>query len=223
VLLDSQATFHRLARQTNSHVNHLTEDGRPIIAPDFYLTNYAQLTTNGVQKLPDAQDWDDPVALMQHLGLVTGEEHKNADPESKWSDRPDFSSACEFFAWRDVRWFSEYRLLNVDVDDTATELKEALDRELILLSTNDSDWAARQRDRLHEAHAILQHLVCRGRVPRKDLSPLSKLFYTPLRRAAGAMECTQERDYAKEDGGGGVLRRRRTKRPTPLHAAPPGE
>ena len=71
--LDSQATFGRLTRSRHSALSNLDELGRPIVPPDFYITTYTQLTTNGVERLPDPLDWPDPVSLRQWLCLMDGE------------------------------------------------------------------------------------------------------------------------------------------------------
>ena len=52
--MDSQETFQRLTRRLQTAQSFLDEQGRPILAPDFYITSYSQLTTNGVERLPDA-------------------------------------------------------------------------------------------------------------------------------------------------------------------------
>src|ERR1035438_1537716 len=93
--LDSQDTFMRLIPRGVSG----TLRGLP---PSFYITSYTQLTTNGVQRIPDPMDCDDPVALLQTLALKNGEPLPIVPEENEWHQRPDFDATCEFFPWRGI-------------------------------------------------------------------------------------------------------------------------
>ena len=142
--MDSQETFQRLTRRLQTAQSFLDEQGRPILAPDFYITSYSQLTTNGVERLPDPTDPDlDPVALLQRLSLTVGTHVPTTDVArhcaeanvyADWATRPDFTSAARFFAWRGVRWADAWRKLDLSPETATTALL--------------ADAYARQRDTL---------------------------------------------------------------------------
>ena len=169
--LDSQATFGRLTRSLHSAQSNLDEQGRPIVAPDFYITSYTQLTTNGVERLPDPLDWPDPASLRQWLCLKDGEHVGIGDVEEfarqqgqrhlTWDLRPDLPTTCHFFAWRGVKWASHYRKFMLD-EKTATTgtLRAAFDRELEALDGwRDPGAAEKERAKLIAAFEILKQLV----------------------------------------------------------------
>ena len=54
--LDSQETFTKFTRQPGSALTSMTAEGKPILAPGFYISSYTQLTTNG--SLDDCPCWD---------------------------------------------------------------------------------------------------------------------------------------------------------------------
>ncbi len=128
ILLDSQAEFDRRTRKAHRFETELTDDGRPVIAPEFYLTSYTQLATNGVTKLPDPDAERDPVALLQTLGLKIGE-HQPVKFAADWDDHPDFADACTFFAWRKARWADDYQRLGTDPDGTLDGMEANYERE----------------------------------------------------------------------------------------------
>jgi hypothetical protein len=169
--LDSQATFGRLSRNLHSAQSNLNEQGRPIVAPDFYITSYTQLTTNGVERLPDPLDWPDPTSLRQWLCLKDGE-HVGTDDVAEfalkeghrhltWDLRPDFQTTCHFFAWRGVKWASHYAKFMLDEKNAiAGTLRAAYERELEALdSWRDPSAAEKERAMLIAAFEILKHLV----------------------------------------------------------------
>jgi hypothetical protein len=57
-LIEDQTAFERLVERV--------ENGRPILAPGFYLTSYMQLGVNGTRPWPDPDDWE-PQALRDWL------------------------------------------------------------------------------------------------------------------------------------------------------------
>lgn len=163
--LDSQATFDKLTMQSGSILTKLTPDGRPIVAPGFYITSYTQLTTNGVQKVPDAYDWD-PRALLEWLCLKIGEHQEPADLRNV-NGRPEFSDVCHFFAWRGYIWRDEYDLFNLNPRSTLADLEKALEREeAALCSWEDERQAEAQRKRIYAAYEILKNLVTHDANPR---------------------------------------------------------
>ena len=143
-VLDSQATFQRLTRRLQTAQSFLDEQGRPILAPDFYITSYSQLTTNGVERMPDPTDPDlDPTALLQRLSLTVGTHVPTTDVArhcaeanvyADWATRPDFTSAAHLFAWRGVRWADAWRKLDLSPETATTAML--------------ADAYARQRDTL---------------------------------------------------------------------------
>ena len=163
--LDSQEAFMKLTRQPESVLTNMTPDGRPIVPPGFYITSYTQLTTNGVEKLPDPQDWE-PRALLEWFALGIGEHRAPADL-SKMPERPFFTDVCHFFAWRAHTWRDAYDLFNLDPGDTLADLDRALQREeSSLASWEDEKQADAQRKRIYAAYEILKNLFCQRRDPR---------------------------------------------------------
>ena len=143
--LDSQATFGRLTRSRHSALSNLDELGRPIVPPDFYITTYTQLTTNGVERLPDPLDWPDPVSLRQWLCLMDGEPVgtdsvaefalKHGLRHLTWDLRPDLPTTCHFFAWRGVKWAGQYQKFMLDEKSATTQTpRTAYERELEALA-----------------------------------------------------------------------------------------
>jgi hypothetical protein len=164
--LDSQETFMRLTRRPDSLVTNTTPDGRPIVPPGFYITSYTQLTTNGVQKLPDPMDWDDPRALLEWFCLKIGAHQPPADLTQHRED-PFFTDVCNFFAWRAHVWRDAYDLFNLDPRDTMADLDRALQREIAVLDTwPDRKQAENQRKKLYAAYEILKNLCCAKRDSR---------------------------------------------------------
>jgi len=103
VVLDSQDAFNRLCKRPHSAQLNLDAAGHPILPPDFYLSNYTQLTTNGVEAPPDAddfKDWPDAVKLQQYLCLPTGTHIENATELPPDKALSEFASVCHYFAWR---------------------------------------------------------------------------------------------------------------------------
>src|ERR1043165_2035544 len=163
--LDSQETFMKLTRQPGSVLTNMTPDGRPIVPPGFYITSYTQLTTNGVEKLPDPQDWE-PRALLEWFALGIGEHQPPVDL-SKMPERPFFTNVCHFFAWRAHTWRDAYDLFNLDPGDTLADLDRALQREeSALAGREDEKQAEAQRKRIYVAYEILKNLCSQRRDPR---------------------------------------------------------
>ena len=189
-VLDSQDAFQRLCSGAVPpacvpHPNHtagtdcatsplpnLDAEGKPVLPPDFYITSYSQLTTNGVTRLPDPLDWPKPRELLAFACLP---EHESQSQNSKTqkapsvsefmssgspSDPPDeFSFVAQVFTWRQRVWRDDYDLLQVHKDDTRPDLDRAFLRERDLLSTwEDPKAAANALRKLETANARLQNL-----------------------------------------------------------------
>src|ERR1051326_132713 len=157
--LDSQGTFEKLSRKAESVLPNLTPDGKPIIPPGFYITSYTQLTTNGVQRIPDPQDLDDPRALLEWFCLRIGE-HQSAVDLTTSPQRPkEFQNVCHFFAWRGLIWRDEYDRFNLDPRDTLDGLERALQRASACCSSSHRAKAASsERKKIYAAYEILKNL-----------------------------------------------------------------
>jgi len=179
ILLDSQEEFHRRTRQPGSVMTQLTADGRPVIAPEFYLTSYTQLTTNGVTRLPNPDDWTDPVALLQNLSLPVGT-HQSTVTDQLWRNHPEFVDVCEFFSWRQARWADDYPRLETDPDGTIADMEAGYLREklqLDALCARDPDLAARELVKLNASRAILKQLLTTRPYPHfANLAPSQQNF-----------------------------------------------
>ncbi len=169
--MDCQETFQKLTRQPGSALTNLDENGRPILAPGFYVTSYTQLTTNGVEKLPDPLDWS-PRALLAWLCLSLGE---HQEPQGKDFDRREtrqlgpmsFTDVCNFFAWRGVIWRDAYDVLYLHPESTQADLDHNYEREVRgLESWHNPKEAGAQRSRLQAAFDIVKNLVSDRRNPR---------------------------------------------------------
>ena len=171
-MLDSQDAFLRLNRQPGSVLPHLDAEGKPLVPPDFYITGYSQLTTNGVQRLPDPMDWPKPRELLhfaclpEHESQSQNSKTQKADSVSEFmssgslSDPPDeFSFVAQVFTWRQHIWREDYDLLQIHKDDTRPELDRAFLREGAALDHwEDQKAAANARRKLEAAQSRLQNL-----------------------------------------------------------------
>lgn len=159
--LTCQADFTRLVRET-------TADGRPIIPAQFYLTSYTQLCTNGLERLPDADDMD-PLALLHRLSLPLGSETDAAVEVKRHyrsgeleGDPPP--TVLSYFASRGRLWRDAYSCFSLN-PDTATLANvqgayAAACAELNRLADMGSDprYLAKQRARYDEYLARLENL-----------------------------------------------------------------
>jgi len=180
--LDCQATFGRLTSSAHSARTNLDPDGRPVLAPDFYITSYSQLTTNGVDRIPDARTFPDPVALRQLLCLQNGEHvplsavqehcHRNGVNWPEWAYHPDFTTTCEFFAWRGIKWRNEYSKFGLDpATATKQSLQAAYDTILAQLAERrDEEQAEKDRAKAQEEFETLQMLVPENSSPNSHAS-----------------------------------------------------
>lgn len=160
-LLDGQATFERLIRTGDNVLANLTEDGRPVVPPGFYVTSYTQLATNGVAKLPDADDWD-PRALQQWLCLPWGEHQDRVIRSGRyWPDRPKvFDCVTEAFAWREGFFADHYAVLGVGPDDSLKEVERRYNWERDQLQfIRDPNARNARAAALEEAWGILSQLA----------------------------------------------------------------
>jgi hypothetical protein len=170
--LDSQDAFLRAASKRSA-------DGRRgSLDPAFYITSYTQLTTNGVARIPDAMDCDDPVALLQSLALKHGEHQDLVPDDSAWSERPDFATTCEFFAWRGIKWKDDFFRLSVEPRSTLHDLTTAFDREVeCAQAIRDPDLRGEAIAKLQESFDVLKHLVCAQPDPQfRQLAPAQQNF-----------------------------------------------
>jgi hypothetical protein len=167
VPLDSQETFGRLVCNPGSVMPNLSADGRPVLAPEFYITSYTQLTTNGVHPMPDAFEWEDAFSLQRWLCLPTGNHVEPPTGDVTWDKRPDFESACHFFAWRGLLWKDEFFRLHLHPDDSAAELEAAHERELEAAEAIGSpQLRGKAIAGIEAAYAILRHLFTAKPCPR---------------------------------------------------------
>ena len=166
-VLDSQDAFLRLNRQPGSLLPHLDAEGKPLVPPDFYITGYSQLTTNGVQRLPDPLDWPKPRELLAYACLPQriptrpcGELLKGDIDRADGDEPPEaFLSVLHVFTWRDRVWREDYDLLQIHKDDTRPELDRAFLREGAALDHwEDQKAAANARRKLEAAQSRLQNL-----------------------------------------------------------------
>jgi hypothetical protein len=160
--------FRELTRRPHSLLTHVASDGRAIVPPGFYITSYTQLTTNGVESMPDPRDWPDIRALQTWLCLPTGQDEPTIQKEARlasgdlprWDTRPEFESVAQFFAWRGIRWDNEYQRLGLDPEDSLKELEVAYSRELeATRAIRDPKLAARECAKVEEANQILRQLM----------------------------------------------------------------
>lgn len=160
-LLDGQATFERLIRTGDNVLANVTPGGRPVVPPGFYVTSYTQLATNGVAKLPDADDWD-PRALQQWLCLPWGEPQDRVVRSGRcWPDRPKvFDCVTEAFAWRECFFSDHYAVLAVSPDDSLKEVERRYNWERDQLQFIRDPHVRNQRAAaLEEAWGILSQLA----------------------------------------------------------------
>ena len=170
--LDSQDTFMALTHSK-------TRDARSqTLPPAFYITSYTQLTTNGVQRIPDAMDCDDPVALMQTYALKNGPHQDLVSYDNNWLERPDFATACEFFAWRGIKWKDDFFRLGIEARSTLKELTAAFDREIeCTQSIRVPELRAEAVAKLQESFDVIKHLVCARPDPElRYLAPAQQNF-----------------------------------------------
>jgi hypothetical protein len=162
--LDHQNTFMALTHQPGSQLSNLTPEGRPIVPAGFYITSYTQLTTNGVQDMPDPDKWE-PRALLEWLALRIDEHVKAAGPTDT---RPEsFQDVCQFFAFRAHIWRDAFDLLSLTAEATLGDLEKAMSRaEQDLAYWQDPKQAEAQRERLYAADALLKNLCCHTRNPK---------------------------------------------------------
>jgi hypothetical protein len=201
VPLDSQEAFMLAASKRS------VDGRRGSLDPAFYITSYTQLTTNGVQRIPDAMDCDDPVALLQTLALKNGEPLPIVPEENEWHQRPDFDTTCEFFAWRGIQWKDDFFRLSLTPQSTITELTRAFERETeAAQAIRDTDLRAEAIARLQESFDVLKHLLCARPDPQfRQLAPAQQNFILRhfLADKLGRYEATvgTVREYAQEEDG----------------------
>jgi hypothetical protein len=201
VPLDSQEAFMLAASKRS------VDGRRGSLDPVFYITSYTQLTTNGVQRIPDPMDCDDPVALLQTLALQNGEPLPIVPEENEWHQRPDFDTTCEFFVWRGIRWKDDFFRLSLTPQSTITELTRAFERETeAAQAIRDTDLRAEAIARLQESFDVLKHLLCARPDPQfRQLAPAQQNFILRhfLADKLGRYEATvgTVHEYAQEEDG----------------------
>jgi hypothetical protein len=201
VPLDSQEAFMRLTSRSGLQPSAFS------LQPSFYITSYTQLTTNGVQRIPDPMDCDDPVALLQTLALKNGEPLPVVPEENEWHQRPDFDTTCEFFAWRGIRWKDDFFRLSLTPQSTITELTRAFERETeAAQAIRDLDLRAEAIAKLQESFDVLKHLLCARPDPQfRQFAPAQQNFILRhfLADKLGRYEATvgTVHEYAQEEDG----------------------
>ncbi len=188
--VDSQATFERLTRGVGrlARVDH---EGRPVLEPDFYITSYTQLTTNGVERIPDVQDHlQDLPRLRQQLCLSNGE-HVGLDAVDAhcqaagirwpvWKEhRPHFNTTCEFFAWREVCWRDIYLTFDTTAKSATREGVESTYQAKMeeLNGWRDQKAAEAERALVQAKYDVIRRLVSDQPDPKlKDLEPAQQDF-----------------------------------------------
>lgn len=187
--LDCQNTFGQLTGSLHSGKTKLDAQGRPVLPPDYYITSYTDLTTNGVDRIPNPRDWKDPIVLRQllclqngdHVGLESVKEYCLAHDIRwpKWEDRPTFETTCEFFAWRQIKWLDAYRKFDTTAQDATRFTVEASYQSQFadLAERRDAEQAEIDRAALHEQYEIIQNLITDGTDPQfSDLAPAQQDF-----------------------------------------------
>jgi hypothetical protein len=187
--LDSQAAFNRLCRSAHRATSNLDAQGRPIVPPDFYITSYTQLTTNGVERLPDALDHENPLALREKLCLKDGPHVATSAIQEfcqekgfrwpSWDKRPFFGTTSEFFAWRQICWADSYQKFGLTAEDATTAtLNAAYEAELEKLSQRrDPEQAEKERVALLMHYETLKMLVTAKPDPEYHaLAPAQRIF-----------------------------------------------
>ena len=184
VPMPSQAEFFRLTSTTESGnsalctphsplphgLTRMTEDGKPILPPRFYITSYTQLSVNGVRHLPDPEDCD-PLAMLHELLLP-----KNA---TSHCDRPEDSAGpADLFRLRRVQWKAAYQYFEADHFTTRGQLDRLWQRALADLDTwQDPRAAAAKRRMIEPLYQTLCALTTEKANPAfQDLDPIQQNF-----------------------------------------------
>lgn len=165
--IDSQTTFNELVRGKNG-LPILTDDGRPVVPPGFYIVSYAELTINGVQKLPDAMDWE-PRALLDWLCLPlhgrasvpVGLDQPETEASKPESDNSPASSEA-FWSQRPVpEWRNALDEFKLDHTHSLAELESSLKRELKTLEHPQMDdrWIDRRKREIYGAYEICKNIM----------------------------------------------------------------
>jgi hypothetical protein len=149
--LAGHAEFHRV---TGGVTN---AEGIPIVPPGFYMTSYTQLTTNGVEKMPDPDKLSpvgsvDPRALLERLAL-------KEDPQ-----------VSAFFRERGKVWRDYYDALKLNPasatnQSLADNFRRLTDETFDTHKWQNPKFAAAERDRLQTAHDVVVNLVCNHVAP----------------------------------------------------------
>lgn len=216
--IESQDDFLRLTAH-----GALGNRGLP---PDFYITSYSQLTTNGVARIPDPMDHDDPLALMEQWAIHHGDhvpvpETINGGETKEWSDRPDFATTCAFFAWRGKRWADEYSRIGAGVFDSIADINKSRDRAIEATEyMRDPDAREIAISKINEAWELLKNLACDQPDPQfKWLSPEQQIFivrhflddkFTRYRASVGERRIYHKTPSTENSEGQWVLHTTRT-------------
>lgn len=205
--IDSQDEFQTRTRKPGSNETNLDSQGRPVIAPEFYITSYTQLTTNGVAKLPDPENWQDAYGLLQTLSLKVGN-HQETITGERWSNHPDFKDVCEFFAWRKIKWHDDYHRLDTDPDASSKELEEGYLRAKLMIDAyakHNPQEAAKELEQLSQSRLLLRNLFTPKPNPTfKSLAPSQQQFvlrtFLHCKLEAYAEGMGETADYEKFQG-----------------------
>lgn len=156
--LTSKEDFEALVRGPDGRPR-LDATGRPLVPNGFYITSFTQLATNGVRRLPDPLDHDNPRALLADWALKEtcpqGE-----TPAADGLQAPDeFVSVRHLYLWRRMVWRDAFDTLEVNPDGSLHDLERARTFQLQRLAKwTDPEAADEQRARVEDAYLLLQKL-----------------------------------------------------------------
>ena len=158
--LDSQEAFLSLTRKPGSQVSNVDGEGRPVLAPGFYITSYTQLATNGVQKFPDP-DKLEPRACLELLALSLGGHQRTVTELPRGQSLPEsYLDVCHLYAHRTLIWREHYDCFSLDQRSTLTDLDRAKDtKEEELARWGDNKYANQERERVRESYDLLKWII----------------------------------------------------------------
>jgi len=158
--LDSQEAFLALTRRPGSQASNVDGEGRPILAPGFYITSYTQLTTNGVQKFPDP-DKLEPRACLELLALSLGQHQRTVTELPRGQSTPEsYLDVCHLYSYRTLIWREQYDCFSLTARSTLADLDRASEvKETELARWGDNKYANQERARVRESYDLLKWIV----------------------------------------------------------------
>lgn len=186
--IETQADFQRLTTSEDGQPRR-SADGRPRLAPGFYITSYSQLSINGVLRPPDVNDEDfNPREVMRELclherGLTEEKPRMDTDAHGYGAARPRSSireNPCESVVqelphsphnfFRDRReevWNEHYTRLHFGIDQTIAELDLRYAAERASASQiQDQELRREVLNDIEESYRILKMLCCHKPKPK---------------------------------------------------------